>query len=335
MTQLEGLALRMNPQPEGPVLIGLSGGADSVALTRLMLLGRDRGQVRPEAVHVNHGLRGEESDRDEQFVRNICREWEIPLHVERAELSGRTDENTAREARYLAFRKAMADSGIFTLALAHQREDQAETFLMHLMRGAGPEGLGGMKPAEDRDGYRLIRPLLDISGAELRNALREDGTPWREDGSNRDGRYFRNRIRNELLPRMEEMMPGSAGRIARTAELIRRDNEALEMAAEKIEEAAQESPGMKILPLAGAPEAVRSRVLRQWWRREGPEREERQLSFEQTRRLESLLDAPRGTIINLPGGWRARREKDHLRLMDPTDRTRNNRPRGGKRNEHD
>lgn len=335
MTLLEKLETKLNPRPEGKVLIGLSGGADSIALACLLLSLRKRGEILMEAVHVNHGLRGRDSEEDEAFVRAFCREKEIPLHTIRIDLGGKRDENRAREARYSAFRQVMAEEGIATLTLAHQQEDQAETFLMRLMRGAGPEGLEGMRPCEQREGYTLLRPMLGISGTELRNALLEAGQPWREDGSNQDPAYLRNRIRKELIPMLNKMAPGAPERIARTAELIARENDAMDSAAEKLLETCAVPEGLLIQPLREAPEAVRSRALRAWWRREGPLRDERELSFEQTRRLEQLTDAPRGTIINLPGGWRARREKSCLRLLDPTDRTKNNRPKGEKRKHHD
>lgn len=335
MRQLEELKRRLSPQPEGKILVGLSGGADSVALIYLLLFLREEGTAYPEAVHVNHGLRGNESEADEAFVRELCRKNEIPLHVERIDLGGRRDENRAREARYHAFLRVLKENGIETLALAHQRDDQAETLLMHLMRGAGPEGLGGMRPLERREEYTLIRPMLGISGKELRAALTDAGIAWREDASNQEKYYLRNRIRKELIPLMEEMAPGVSDRLARTAELMARENEAAAAETRKMLSESAAVEGLFTAPLQEAAEAVRSRVLRAWWRKEGPLLEERELSFEQTRRLEQLIDAPRGTIINLPGGWRARREKDRLRLLDPENRTKNNRTRNEKRKNHD
>ena len=335
MTKLEELRKRLNPEPEGRCLIALSGGGDSVALTHLLLPLRDSGRILPEAVHVNHGLRGGESDADEAFVRSLCAEAGLPLHTVRLDLEGRRDENSAREARYGAIFRVMKEREIRTLVLAHQMQDQAETFLMRLLRGAGPEGLGGMRPSERRGEFLLLRPLLEISGEELRDALREAGLTWREDGSNREDVYLRNRIRRDLIPQMEAMAPGAAGRIARTAGLIAEENEAMAEAAEKLLSASVGQEGPDAETLREAPAALRSRALRQWWRNEGPELEERELSYEQTRRLAALAEAPRGTIINLPGNWRARREKNSLRLLEPGNRTRNNRPAKEKRKKDD
>ncbi len=335
MIRLEDGWRRLSPRPAGRCLLGLSGGADSVALLLLLLPLREAGELELTAAHVNHGLRGEASEADEDFVRELCARENVPLRTARLDLRGRRDENAAREARYAAFRSILAAEDIPTLILAHQMEDQAETFLMRLLRGAGPEGLGGMRPEEQREGCRLLRPMLGISGAELRAMLREAGIPWREDATNQETAYFRNRIRLELMPRLEEMAAGAAGRIARTAELIGEENEAMAGAAEKLLLESEGPGGLGTESLRAAPGAVRSRALRLWWRRRGPRLEERELSYEQTRRLDFLVEAPRGTIINLPAGWRARREKDRIRLMDPSDRTKNNRPRGEKGKKHD
>ncbi len=326
MRTLAELAAELNPRPEGRCLLGLSGGADSVGLLRMLLPLRDSGRIAPEAVHVNHGLRGAESDGDEAFVRELCAGVGVPLHAVKLDLRGRSDENAAREARYAAFERTLRETGISVLVLAHQREDQAETFLMRLLRGAGPEGLGGMKAREERPGYTLLRPMLGISGVELRDALRAEGIPWREDASNQEARYLRNRIRRELLPRMEEIAPGAPERIARTAGMIAAENEAMDARARELLTRCEGPEGLEAAPLRAEPEALRIRTLRLWWRRNGPRLEERELNRAQTLRLEGLLEAPRGTIINLPGGWRARREKERLRLLPPGDRTKNNRP---------
>ena len=335
MTTLQSLRERLSPLPEGRCLLALSGGADSVALTYLLLPLRDSGAIRLEAAHVNHGLRGAASDGDEAFVREMCEREGIPLHTARADLQGRRDENTARTARYDALFRIMKEHGIPTLILAHQQDDQAETFLLRLLRGAGAEGLGGMRPKETRDGFLLLRPMLRIPGGDLREALREAGLSWREDGSNGKGVYLRNRIRLELIPLMDQLIPGAAGRIARAAELIGLENDATAAHAAAVLEACSTPEGLDAERLRAEPEAIRTRILRLWWRKEGPKLEERELNYAQTCRLEQLLDAPRGTIINLPGGWRARREKTRLRLMDPSNRTKNNRQKAAKRSKHD
>lgn len=313
----EDLRHRMDPLPEGRALVGFSGGADSAALLTLLLLLREEGKLFPEAVHVNHGLRGAEAEADAEAAERFCREREIPFHLYRLSLGERRDENAAREGRYACFRACAEETGIRHLILAHQREDQAETFLMRLLRGAGPEGLGCMRPREEREGYTVLRPLLRLSGRELRRALEESGIPWREDRSNGEDVYLRNRIRHRLLPEMEELAPGAAERICRAAELIGEAADAARLRAERA--LADWGGGGYLLPegLSGLEEAEKALVMRLWWRREGPLLPERNPDYQQTRSLVSLAEAAAGTVVNLPGGWRAERGRQALHLIPP------------------
>ena len=311
----EAFRQRLEPLPSGKCLIGLSGGADSVALTRILLPMRDAGEIEIEAIHVNHGIRGPEADGDEAFVRKFCAENGVTLHTIRLDLAGREDENTAREARYRAYAQVLREREIPTLILAHQRDDQAETFLMHLIRGAGPAGLRAMRSREKRNGYMLLRPMLDISGEELREALAAEGIPWREDRTNREPRYLRNRIRLEILPEMEKIAPGIRTRLARTARMIGEDEDALDARAERLLAENSGAGWIGTDVLRAEPEAIRSRMLRRWWRKNGPELDERELSYAQTKRLEELITAGPGTTVNLPAGWRARKRKGRMILI--------------------
>ena len=195
---VDKLRNRLAPVPDGKCLIGLSGGADSVALTIMTAERIREGKIRAAAVHVNHGLRGAESEEDERFVRELCKELGISCHVYRANLSGRSDEAAAREARFACFRQALREAGADGLLLAHNADDQAETFIMRLLRGAGADGLQCMAEEQVTGGIRILRPMLTLGRDEIREALRADGVNWREDSSNRDKAYLRNRIRLEL-----------------------------------------------------------------------------------------------------------------------------------------
>ena len=312
MDSLRELAARMPAMP-GHVLAGVSGGADSVALL-LMLL--ERG-CRLTAVHVNHGLRGVESDGDEDFVRTLCRKQAVPLLCYRAHPPEHPGEDWARRARYGFFREAMAQSGAEAIALAHHRDDQAETLLMHLMRGAGLTGLTAMAEDSVADGMRILRPLLTMTRSELQAALRAAGQPWREDASNRDSRYLRNAVRQELLPLMERLSPGCGGRLAATASLLREDDAALETLCAGF---LHRRPGRALLlrDLAEQPEGLRRRILRAWWQREADQgRDERSLSLQQTAALTSLTAGGAGEKCNLPGGWQGYRGWTHLHLVSP------------------
>lgn len=296
----------------GKLLIGLSGGADSVALLLLLM---DAG-VQVTAVHVNHGLRGAESDGDEAFVRDLCARLDVPMLTFRACPPDNPGEGWAREARYGFFRQAMRETRADALALAHHRDDQAETLLLHLLRGAGLTGLTGMAPDSMMDGMRILRPLLACSRAELRAYLNEKGQPWREDASNADARYLRNALRADVLPLLEQLAPGTAERIAMTASLLAEDEAALNaLTAEFL--AAHPGDALPIAELRAQPKGVQKRILRAWWTGIAAPQEERSLSAAQTEALHALVEAPVSTLCNLPGGWHGQRGWTHLHLTGP------------------
>ena len=317
---LDGLRTGIRLPERGLLLIGLSGGADSVALTMMTASMIREGSVRAAAVHVNHGLRGAESDGDERFVRDLCKGLGIKCLVYRADLSGRSDEAAAREARFTCFRQAFRETGADALMLAHNADDQAETFLMRLLRGSGGDGLQCMAEEQETDGIRILRPMLTLGREKIREALRADGINWREDSSNRNQEYLRNRIRMELIPRIEEIAPGAVGRICGAAKLIRKDNEALQEAAREKLKTAAKAELLGTNELETAPEAVQSRMLRMWWRANGPELDEHELSSGQTEQLMTLLKSEKGKV-NLPGGYHAVRSPGFLHLTGPVRET--------------
>ena len=296
----------------GRLLVGLSGGADSVALLHLLL---DEG-CQVMAVHVNHGLRGAESDGDEAFVRALCAKLNVPLLAYRAMPPENPGEVWAREARYGFFRQAMQVSGADALALAHHRDDQAETLLLHLLRGTGLTGLTGMRPDAEVGGMRILRPLLACSREELRDYLRQKGASWREDASNADPRYLRNAVRHELLPVMERLASGAAERMANTAALLAEDEAALNaLAADFL--AANPGSALALTALQSQPAGLQKRILRTWWTAVAAPREERSLSAAQTDALHALVNAPASARCNLPGGWHGQRGWTHLHLISP------------------
>ena len=297
------------------LLVGLSGGADSVAL--LLVLMERGGRI--EAAHVNHGLRGEASDADEAFVRALCAEKGVPLRVYRATPPEGSvpGEDWARQARYGFLRQAMRESGADALALAHHRDDQAETLLLHLLRGSGLTGLTAMAPEATLDGIRVVRPLLGVSGRELREMLTERGQPWREDASNSDPRYLRNALRLEIMPRLEALAPGAAARMAGTAALLREDEDALRQSAEAFLRAQGDGTWLALPALSAQPMGLRRRILRLWWARQG----QPPLTRLQTEALLALTDAPAGSRCNLPGDWHGYRGWTHLHLISPAAET--------------
>lgn len=310
---VEKLRERAHLPAEGNYLVGLSGGADSVALLLMLLPDIRENRIQVEAVHVNHGLRGAESDEDERFAAALCEREGILFRSFHPALDGRKDEATARAARMGCFRRALQETGARAVLLAHHADDQAETFLMHLMRGAGPEGLEGMKRVQESDGMRIIRPMLELRRKEIREALQKDGVNWREDSSNRDTAYLRNRVRLELLPLMEEITEGVTPRICTASRLISEDNDALTAQASDLCRKAAAGDRIAAKPLMEAPNAVLSRTLRMWWRENSPERKERALSAVKTAELAGLLRKEKGSV-NLPGNMHAVRSKEYLHL---------------------
>ena len=303
----------MYPIKAGRYLIGLSGGADSVALLMTLLPDIRDGRIAAEAVHVNHGLRGTESDDDEKFCRELCEREGVPLTVYRADLQGKTDEDSARKARYGFFREKYKAFKADGLILAHHADDQAETFLMRLTRGAGPEGLECMREDETVEDIRILRPMLRIRREEIRAALTEDGTGWREDSTNTDTAYLRNKVRQELIPALEAISESAVDKICRTAGMMAADNDVRDAAAEKLLRENAKGSILNAASITAEPEAVRRRVLRKWWNAEGPVLEEHALSAAQTEALTALLDVTKGKI-NLPGGVYAVRTGKHLIL---------------------
>ena len=300
--------------PEGRILAGFSGGADSTAMILLMAAERDAGRVDPEAIHVNHGLRGTESDLDEAFCRETCERLKIPFHSVRADLHGRTDENACRQARFDAYASVLKKTGIRILALGHNRDDVSETFMMRLMRGAGPDGLSCMGEMDERQDFVICRPLLHCGREEIRDALKAAGEEWREDSSNMNERYLRNSVREQLIPLMESLAPGASRRIARTAEILNDENVFLQREAERFLKEHSAENRIDTEALRKVPAAMRARILRTWWKRSTPELQEHTLNALKTDELTALTDADRGKV-NLPGGLYAVKGKSGIYII--------------------
>ena len=212
---------RYNMLPHGRrVGVAVSGGADSIfLLTVLHELARERGWSLT-VLHLNHALRANESDLDEAVVRETAARLGLPCVVERTvDLRGPNLEEKAREARYAFFARAAAQHSLDCVATAHTVDDQAETFLLRLLRGAAGTGLAGIAPVTPGGG--IIRPLLEIDRGEIEAWLRERHIAWREDSSNRDPAFTRNRVRHELLPLLErDWNPGIRRLLAGTADVL-------------------------------------------------------------------------------------------------------------------
>lgn len=212
--------------PGARVLVGLSGGSDSVALTLLLRdLGAQLGFSLAGLAHVNHGLRAT-APRDEAFCAEFAARLQLPILVRRADVKalaegrGLSIEDAARRARYELLDEMAAELGADRIAVGHTLDDQAETFVLKLSRGAGATGLGAIYPARGH----VIRPVLEVSRIELREYLAGRNTPWVEDETNADLRNPRNRVRHDVLPHLEAALGLPARRaIARAAGLLGED----------------------------------------------------------------------------------------------------------------
>ncbi len=231
------------------VVAGVSGGPDSVCLLHLLtrLAGRMPG-LRLHAAHLNHQLRGAEADADAAFVADLAARWGVPYTVGRADVAalaeraGLSLEEAARQARYAFLADVARTAGAGVIATGHNADDQAETVLMHLLRGSGVAGLRGMLPVTGLSEYRLagyadlaqsghplrlVRPLLEIPRADILAYCEHEGLAFRFDRSNEDTTFYRNRLRHELLPVLETYNPAIRIVLARTAEVLAGDYEVL------------------------------------------------------------------------------------------------------------
>lgn len=291
----------------GRVAVALSGGPDSVALLHLLRALERRGElVVAGAAHFNHQLRGAASDEDEAFCRELAAELRVPLEVGSADvrtearLAKRSIEDAARRLRYEFLASAAHQLGAAAVAIGHSRDDQAETFLLRLLRGAGTRGLGSIRP---KAGI-MIRPLLEVSRAELRQFAADEGLTFREDATNADVAIPRNRIRHELLPYLErEFSPGIAEVLAREAALAQVDEDKLE--AEAIENASSivlsdtASSRIDARELVSLHPALASRVARRALQHMAGERF---VGFEHVHRfLTFVRSAAAGQAMSLPG----------------------------------
>jgi tRNA(Ile)-lysidine synthase len=356
-------------RPGDRVCAAVSGGADSVALLLLLHgangLPRNSLGVGLSAVHVHHGLRGAEADADQAFVQALCLRLAVPLHVHHASVPERmarmreagepeTLEEAARNVRYEVFRGLMAEGHADSVVTAHTLDDQAETVLMKLLRGAWTEGLSGIHPvlqvteahvSNARRGApasvparagKIVRPLLRVRRVELEEYLRGVGQDWRTDSSNADEAFTRNRVRHHLLPILREYNPAVDAALGNVAELAREDEARWQAELARVfpqmllpgkpvrgggravsTAAGGDSVAIEIERLRGCDAVLRRRVVRAAARSLGV-----RLGFDDTARLLELAGlaadgvAPGkvGAMLHLAGGLRAERSARELRL---------------------
>ena len=223
------------------LILGVSGGSDSLGLLYLLLERLPRATRRLVVAHVNYGLRGRASDKDEAFLRAICkkeglafRALKVKGFLTKARIQKRSPQDLAREIRYAFFQKLAQDHRAWGVAVGHHLEDQGETILDRLLRGSGSRGLSGLRTIQvlrflpGQMGLRVWRPLLSFSKGQIQDLLRQKGVAWREDRSNRQAKYRRNQIRQEVLPFLMRWNPGLPKALGKMAEVTAAEDAFLE-----------------------------------------------------------------------------------------------------------
>ena len=314
------------------IAVGLSGGADSVALIRLLAARAGELGLVLHAAHLHHGLRGAEADRDQQFSFELAQSLNIPFHAygvdtaAEAALRGESIEEAARRLRYSWFRELMAGHRLDAVATAHTLDDQAETVLGKFLRGAWTEGLSGISPVVSFPEGRLLRPLLAAKHSQIEAYLIGLGQSWCEDTSNLDSAFTRNRLRHQLLPELENWNPQMREHLAHLAELARGEEEYWQSEIARVApqilftgrpvrgggraNTTDDSLAVDIVRLAALHVSIQRRLLRHAAGRFGVS-----LSFEATDSLRRMaLDGRAGQKLALPGPLHVERTPRELRL---------------------
>lgn len=298
------------------VLIGVSGGADSVSLLRALHLLRQELNLCLHVAHLNHQLRGEAADEDARWVEGLCHRLSLPVSIGVADIariaadSARGIEEAARDARYRFLQRVARESGCSAIAVAHTADDQAETILHHIIRGTGLAGLAGIpRERELEPGLRLVRPLLDVSRAEVIEFLTETGQDFRDDETNRDETLTRNLLRRRVIPTIrQELNPNFPDALCRlglqASEIQQSITWAAGMLLERVLEVSSSSESrLTWQAIAGCPRHLVREMLSLLWRQSNWPRQA--MTFEHWERLAVVL--LEGGAADFPGGISATR----------------------------
>ena len=318
-------------QQRDRILIGLSGGPDSVALLLGLIDLRTTFSLELAVAHVNHQLRDTESDEDEQFVRRLCMQMNVPLEVRRVDTksltgqSGENSENCARRLRY-SFLFDLAKANRSKVATGHTLNDQAETFLMKLVRGAGPGGLSGIHPfrvyslktsTSESSEMEIIRPLLERTREEVLSFLETRGQSYRQDSSNRDLNLDRNWVRHKLVPMLEDKLnPALLQTLRREVALFREIEEFLVLQAQdslgSVKVKGEAETKVSILELSKFPAILQKEIVRQILLELQGDLDN--ITLQHITDILRLLKAPSGREVHLPQAVKVQREFDELRF---------------------
>jgi tRNA(Ile)-lysidine synthase len=317
--KLQASLRELTQSVEQVVVVGVSGGADSIALADALSHSR-KAQV--AIAHLNHLLRADESDADADFVADFAKRRGLHFLSERIDVAavaanqGRNLEAIAREVRYDFLTRAAREVRGHLVCTAHTRDDQIETILMRIIRGTGPEGLRGIYFRRKLEGdVELIRPLLDVSRAEVIEHCEQRGLRFRSDSSNADVDFLRNRIRLELLPQLRTYNPRLDEAFLRMSQLIAEADEKLsDDAIQVLNDSMNDDGSLKLEPISRSHVAIRGRVLRMWIRNvRGNLQRIDGVHLAAIEKL--LLEGENGKRIELPGGLTVLREHQSLVII--------------------
>lgn len=309
-------ALKAYIEPQERVLLAVSGGADSMALAMGTAILQQQDYLTACVCHVEHGIRGQEALEDAELVKKFCSRQHLEYYCEHVDVpayceqQGMSLEEGARKLRYEALYRVARQRGIKVLLTAHQKEDQAETVLLRLLRGAGTEGLGAMEPIGAYGDLKLVRPFLQLSRADLEAFCVEYKLTFAEDSTNQDLNYTRNRVRLELLPYLEQSFnPNIKSALVRLAELLREDNACLDKQVDSY----FQGNSYSAKELRALPKAIRTRLYRRVYFTSGGA----ELSYERTEAIDKMLLANIGNKeVQLPGGQMVRLTKGRLEFLN-------------------
>jgi len=306
------------------VLAGVSGGPDSITLLHVLSAVKKEYSLDVLIAHLDHKFRGDESDADRKFCEGLAKKYNLEIvsgqiDVPRiAKEKGISPEEAARIERYNFFKKVAGAKGIKKIAVGHTMDDQAETVLMRLIRGAGMLGLGGMSPVKDMQGFKIIRPLIEVSRKEIEDFISQNNLRFRQDSSNEKNIFTRNKIRRELIPILEKDFNANIKEVlVNMAENLRLENEFLSRYAKrKFKSVSRNKHGgilIDIRRLKKHPEAVRKRILRAAL---GELKGDlRRLTYQHWKEIEDLIDdRPVNSKVDLPAGISITKDRNSLIL---------------------
>jgi len=294
------------------VLVGVSGGPDSVTLLNALNSLRKEYALEIVVAHLDHKFRGEESRSDRRFCEDLAKAYGLEIVSGEIDVpkiaseKGISSEEAARFERYDFFKRTAGKKGIQKIAVGHNADDQAETVLMRLMRGAGMAGLGGMNPVKDMGEFQVIRPLMEVTRKEIEEFVKENKLCFRRDSSNEKDIFTRNRVRRSLIPFLEkEFNPNIKEVLANTAENLRAENEFLEKFSRRkfngMSRVRASGISINLKKLKEQPDAIRKRVMRAALQE--LKGDLRRLTYQHWKEMGDLIEArPVNSKVDLPAG---------------------------------